>query len=435
MRVVCVALLFLALIAPTCTCSSTASASTLDAGDTTPLRSLQDEKVVFPRVYTALVTPPKSDDDIAVHFVAQVDLLDVKEISSTEDSSVRVTFLVHGADELAVLTELLAKVNDSINSINIQLDLEQTRGFQVQADSSPPDNENVFASRQQTTYSTISGYSCYRDLQGSFDWMNDMVTKAELIPNLSVTLADIGDSHIKTVNPTGGHDIMAMKITGAPSTGDKAIFFAMSGIHAREYSPPETLMRWAEQLVDAYGNDADLSAMLDHTEIHLVIQTNPDGRAEAETQRPLFRRKNLNRGASASLCGSGQYGVDLNRNFPFRWGLDSGSSSNECSQTYRGTAPASEPEVQAVVNYCLGIFPEGQRKANPISQQQQPYNVETTMGIFFDIHSFGEVMIWPWVSADVDITRNKFVVCGLNCLLTTWIPFPPQIGLPRAGDS
>jgi hypothetical protein len=416
MKVACVALLFVAFISR----SSTVNVSTLDAGGGAPFRSLQDDdKVAFPQVYTALIPPPKSDNDASVHFVAQVDLLDVTKVSNNEDSSVlvRVTFLVHGADELAVLKrEILVDANDSIS---IQIDLEQTRDFQMQAESTPPDNGNVFASRKQTTYSTISDYSCYRDLQGSFDWMNDMVTKADSIPNLSVTLADIGDSHIKTINPSGGHDMIAMKITGSPSASDKAIFFAMTGIHAREYSPPETIMRWAEQLMDAYGNDADLTAMLDRTEIHLVIQSNPDGRAEAETQRSLFRRKNLNRGTSASSCGSGQYGVDLNRNFPFRWGLNSGSSSNECAQTYRGTAPASEPEVQAILNYCLDIFPEGQRKADPISQQQQPYNVETTMGVFLDIHSFGEFMIWPWVSVDVDFTRNnKLVVCNLNCLLT-----------------
>jgi hypothetical protein len=96
-----VALLFVAFISR----SSIVNASTLDAGGA-PFRSLQDDdKVAFPQVYTALIPPPKSDNDASVHFVAQVDLLDVTKVSNNEDSSVlvRVTFLVHGADELAVL--------------------------------------------------------------------------------------------------------------------------------------------------------------------------------------------------------------------------------------------------------------------------------------------------------------------------------------------
>ena len=42
-------------------------------------------------------------------------------------------------------------------------------------------------------------------------------------------------------------------------------------------------------------------------------------------------------------------GVDPNRNFPTRWGYDNeGSSPSPDSETYRGPAPASEPETQAL---------------------------------------------------------------------------------------
>jgi hypothetical protein len=42
-------------------------------------------------------------------------------------------------------------------------------------------------------------------------------------------------------------------------------------------------------------------------------------------------------------------GVDLNRNFGYKWGYDDeGSSPNPTSQTYRGAIPASEPETRAL---------------------------------------------------------------------------------------
>ena len=42
-------------------------------------------------------------------------------------------------------------------------------------------------------------------------------------------------------------------------------------------------------------------------------------------------------------------GVDLNRNFGFKWGYTrlEGSSANGCNEEYRGEAPFSEPESRA----------------------------------------------------------------------------------------
>ena len=59
-------------------------------------------------------------------------------------------------------------------------------------------------------------------------------------------------------------------------------------------------------------------------------------------------RKNLrdNDGDGRITAGDG---VDLNRNFPTKWGYDNeGSSPDAGSETYRGTGPASEPETQAL---------------------------------------------------------------------------------------
>ena len=52
-------------------------------------------------------------------------------------------------------------------------------------------------------------------------------------------------------------------------------------------------------------------------------------------------------------------GVDLNRNYPTRWGYDNeGSSPNPGSETYRGPSPASEPETQALDGLFARITPE-----------------------------------------------------------------------------
>jgi hypothetical protein len=51
--------------------------------------------------------------------------------------------------------------------------------------------------------------------------------------------------------------------------------------------------------------------------------------------------------------GSGCYGVDLNRNFGYRWNTG-GSSANPCSDTYHGGTAVSENEARALQQYMTG---------------------------------------------------------------------------------
>ncbi len=51
--------------------------------------------------------------------------------------------------------------------------------------------------------------------------------------------------------------------------------------------------------------------------------------------------------------GDGTFGVDLNRNYGYMWGINnSGSSPYPSDETYRGTEAFSEPEAQAMKAFC-----------------------------------------------------------------------------------
>jgi hypothetical protein len=100
-------------------------------------------------------------------------------------------------------------------------------------------------------YPTIANHPCYKNLQGSFAWMDAMVLQAASFNGLSVTKSDIRDSYIKTKNITAGYDTRALKITGdAAGVATKGILFIMSGIHARKMTPPELASRWVETLIN-----------------------------------------------------------------------------------------------------------------------------------------------------------------------------------------
>ena len=229
----------------------------------------------------------------------------------------------------------------------------------------------------------IPGYPCYRTVEETFQTAQDIVTNH---PTLA-SIIDAGDSWEK-VTPGGnaGYDMLVLRLTNSAIAGPKPILFITSSIHAREYTPAELATRFAEYLINNYGSDADATWLLDYHEVHLMLHANPDGRKQAETG--LSWRKNTNE----NYCGvtSTSRGADLNRNFEFQWGCCGGSSGSQCSDTYRGPSPASEPEVQAIQAYNRAIFPD-QRGPN----LTDPAPVDAT-GVYMDIHSYSELVLWPW---------------------------------------
>jgi len=53
----------------------------------------------------------------------------------------------------------------------------------------------------------------------------------------------------------------------------------------------------------------------------------------------------------SNKCKKKEAGVDLNRNYEFKWGVGDYANDKECQgETYGGKAPFSEPETQAIRN-------------------------------------------------------------------------------------
>ncbi|WP_444997488.1 M14 family zinc carboxypeptidase [Aliikangiella sp. IMCC44359] len=228
---------------------------------------------------------------------------------------------------------------------------------------------------------SIPNYSCYETVEETF-------SAAQSLANSNSNIAewiDIGDSWEKK-NNYGGYDLQVLKITNKSISGNKPKLFVNSAIHAREYATAPLNLTFAKWLIEGYNNNPDATWLVDHHEIHLLLQTNPDGRKKAEGG--LSWRKNTNR----NYCGStsNSRGADLNRNFTFFWNYGNGSSGDQCSETYRGASAASEPEVNALQNYVRSLFPD---KRGPSQNDAAPLD---TQGIHIDIHSYGELILWPW---------------------------------------
>ncbi|MER8236718.1 M14 family zinc carboxypeptidase [Streptomyces sp. NPDC094049] len=149
-----------------------------------------------------------------------------------------------------------------------------------------------------------------------------------------------------------GQDILALKLTrGAQRTkdGSKPATLYMSNQHAREWITPEMTRRLLHHYLENYGKDERITRIVDSTELWFVLSANPDG-YDYTHAAPGNRqwRKNIRDNDGDGRITSAD-GVDLNRNFSYKWGYDNeGSSPDPTDETFRGKGPMSEPETRAV---------------------------------------------------------------------------------------
>ncbi len=259
-------------------------------------------------------------------------------------------------------------------------------GYQLEIDEKLTAAYNTPRILDPNQVNGIPNYACYRTVEETFSMAEDIVAQN---PTLASWI-DIGDSWDKaTPGGSPGYDLMVLKLTNSEIPGPKPKLFAMASIHAREYTTAELNSRFAEYLIDNYGINADVTWLLDYHELHLLLQSNPDGRKQAETG--ISWRKNTNQNYCSPT--SPNRGADLNRNFSFLWGScgnESCSSSSQCDATYRGPSAASEPETQAIEAYVRSIFPD---QRGDLITDPAP---DDAMGIFLDIHSYSQLVLWSW---------------------------------------
>ncbi|MFF5141094.1 M14 family zinc carboxypeptidase [Streptomyces sp. NPDC013157] len=173
---------------------------------------------------------------------------------------------------------------------------------------------------------------------------------------LATAQANPGLTKVESIGRTvDGQDILALKLTkGAKKSkdGSRPSVLYVSNQHAREWITPEMTRRLMHYYLDNYSTDKRIKKIVDSTELWFVLSANPDGYDYTfQNSDTRLWRKNLRDVNGDGVIGTGD-GVDLNRNFGYKWGYDDeGSSPNPTSETYRGASPESEPETRALDDF------------------------------------------------------------------------------------
>lgn len=200
-------------------------------------------------------------------------------------------------------------------------------------------------------------------------------------------------------------DIWAIHINTSPealqeSKSSKPGVIFMGNHHAREHLSAEMPLLLAQYLLD-HRRDPQISRLLDTRDIWIIPMVNPDGvEWDISTGKYKWWRKNRHNN------GDGTYGVDLNRNYGFKWG-SGGSSTDTSSDVYMGPKAFSEPETQAVRDFVEA-------------------NLNTKVLLTF--HTFSELILYPWGHKydAVENTQDHSTFEAMAQTMAKWNHYKPE---------
>ncbi|NIM58896.1 MAG: hypothetical protein GTO16_08145 [Candidatus Aminicenantes bacterium] len=198
-------------------------------------------------------------------------------------------------------------------------------------------------------------YHSYAELE------RDLLALQDSYSNIARVI-DMGDS-------LEGRNIYALKISdNVYQDEQEAEVFFVGCHHAREWISVEVPFLLGKYLVENYETNSQVKDLVDKCEIWIVPLLNPDG---LEYSIHFYRYWRKNRRDN----GDGSFGVDLNRNYSYNWGLDNeGSSPFPSSNVYRGPSAFSEPETQIIRD----LF--AQRNFQAV----------------ISYHNYSQIILYPW---------------------------------------
>ena len=189
----------------------------------------------------------------------------------------------------------------------------------------------------------------------------DMRALADIAPDIC-SFETIGQS-------VEGRGIFALRLGGQMPGANAALVTGCH--HAREWISVEAPFHLARTLVERRA-DPLVASLLENGDTWIVPMLNPDGHEFSRTCDRFWRK-------NRQVNGDGSIGVDLSRNYAVGWDA-SLASTVPASSRFRGAAPFSEPETQAIA----ALF------SRMIDETGRPF-----VGIL-SYHAFSQVILHPW---------------------------------------
>jgi len=208
---------------------------------------------------------------------------------------------------------------------------------------------------------------------GGYFTYSEMLTILDSMQTKYPQLISIRDS-LEDITTWDGNKIYWLRVSDNPNLDEEEPEVLYTALHhAREPNGLSQMIFYLWYLLENYETDEEVKYLVDNTEMYFMPCLNPDGYIYNESIEPTgggLWRKNRRPNDDADAIG-----VDLNRNYGYEWGYDDGGSSPDSTRaTYRGPAPFSEPETQAV----------------------RDFTIDRNIEVALNYHTFGNLLIHPW---------------------------------------
>ncbi len=208
---------------------------------------------------------------------------------------------------------------------------------------------------------------------GGFYTYAEVVRQLDTMRLLYPTLITVKDS---IGNSREGRALWVVKISDNPEINEagepEVLYTALH--HAREPEGMMAVLYYMWWLLESYGPNPEATYLVNNRQMYFIPVVNPDGYVYNQATYPngggMWRKNRRNN-------GDGTYGVDPNRNYGpyFMWNAPNGGSSTSTgSETYRGTAPFSEPENQTIDRFM------------------RAHSMKTAL----NYHTYSNLLIFPW---------------------------------------
>ncbi len=199
-----------------------------------------------------------------------------------------------------------------------------------------------------------------------------------------------------------GRSMWALKLTNQKNLRNEKVpgIIFMGTHHAREHLSTEVPMGLIKHLLTNYEKDPAIKDLIDSREIIIVPMINPDGAMhDIKGRRYKMWRKNMRKERNDL------YGVDLNRNYGYKWGTG-GSSSSRRSDVFMGPKPFSEPETIAVKDFL-----------------EENEHIK----IVLSYHTFSELILYPWGHKNAGVGgKDQKVFEKMAKKMSSWTGYKPQ---------
>lgn len=188
--------------------------------------------------------------------------------------------------------------------------------------------------------------------------LSGMYTYDQMTADLAKLAAAYPDSiHVTAIGATALGRKIPEVILGNPKAAHSIMI--QSSMHAREYLATQMTMKMIEYYAQQYRNGGtwnghSIQQLLNTVCLYIVPMSNPDGVSIAQSGAASVPAASSAIHSFISLFSktagwkANANGVDLNRNYPTGWTALTAVTA-PASEGYRGAAPASESETQAMM--------------------------------------------------------------------------------------